>query len=58
MLLQLFQDYPYLWLTSTVLLSLLVGSFLNVVILRFDPNRNTADCLGLGISARLDRHSH
>jgi len=35
LLLQLFQNNPYLWLAFVGLLSLLVGSFLNVVIHRF-----------------------
>ncbi len=34
MLLQQFQDCPALWLSSAAFLSLLIGSFLNVVILR------------------------
>jgi leader peptidase (prepilin peptidase)/N-methyltransferase len=34
MLLQQFQDCPALWLSSATFLSLLIGSFLNVVILR------------------------
>ena len=34
LLLQLFQNNPYLWLTFVGLLSLFVGSFLNVVIYR------------------------